>query len=186
VRLFSNLRGKAKTPGPEEAAAELYAYSRIDLDVEILPEGAVRCRPSINANFKFTRTAIIIQWLQKIGKHPLGAANAGAVLKEFENLTFGGFEPKTIASLTQHLGKLMEITDEVDAFISERVIPEREAWRRGLDISKRWFEIALDDPDLIARATVMYGAEMIFLVHEAMKYIGGLVGNTVFGGGKQR
>ncbi|MGD0859857.1 MAG: hypothetical protein ABR912_11095 [Terracidiphilus sp.] len=185
MRLFNRPRGKAKTPGPEEAAEELYAYSRIDLNAEILPEGAVRCRPSINANFKFTRTAIIIQWLQRIEKHPSRAANAGAVLKEFEKLTFGGFEPKTIASLTQHLGKLMDITDEINALMSNRAIPEGEAGRGGLDISKKWFEIALDDPNLVARATVMHGAELIFLVHEEMKNIGEMVGNAVSEEGKK-
>jgi hypothetical protein len=185
MQLFDQLRGKGKTGGPKSAAAELFAYSRLDLNAEILPEDAVRCRPSINANFKFTRTAIIIQWLQKFEKHPSGAANAGAVLKEFEKLTFGGFEPKTIASLTQHLGKLMDITDEINTFMSNRGIPEGEAGRDGLDISKRWFEITLDDPNLVVRATVMHGAEMISLVHGEMKNIGEMVGNAVFEGRKQ-
>lgn len=185
MRLFDQLRGKGKTGDPKSAAAELFAYSRLDLDAEILPEGAVRCRPSINANFKFTRTAIIIQWLQKIEQHPSGAATAGAVLEEFERLTFGGFDPETIASLTQHLGKLMDITDEIDTFMSSGTIPEGEAGRAGLDISKRWFEIALGDSDLVVRATVMHGAEMVNLVHEEMKNIGEMVGSVVFEGGKR-
>ena len=79
----------------------------------------------------------------------------------------------------------MDITDEINTFMSNRGIPEGEAGRDGLDISKRWFEITLDDPNLVVRATVMHGAEMISLVHGEMKNIGEMVGNAVFEGRKQ-
>lgn len=182
MRLFDQLRGKAKAGGPKAAAEKLFAYSRIDLNAEILPDGAVRCRPSVNANFKFTKTAIILQWLQKMKKNPTGAACADAVLEEFERLTFGGLEPGTAPSLDEHLRKLMEITDAIDTFMSSRVITEEDPSRAGFKISEKWFEIALGEPKLVARATLMHGAEIIRIIYEQMNKIGAMVGSSVFAG----
>jgi hypothetical protein len=182
MRLFEHPRGKVKAAGAEEAAEELYAYSRIDLNAEILPEDGLRCRPSINANFKFTKTAIILQWLQKMENHRSNAS-AAAILEQFNRLTFSGFDHETVKSFVVQLGKLMELTDAINKLMTNETVSEDEAIRAGLSIAKRWFETALDDEHLVTRATVMHGPEMVHIIHEEMKRIGEMVGNAVFGGG---
>ena len=183
MRLFDQLRGEAKKSSPEQAAEELFAYSRIDLNAEILPEAGFPCRPSINANFKFTKTAIILQWLQRMERHPTAHIAATAVLERFERITFSGFEPETIGSLVVQLRRLMELTDAINELMAGKVVPEGETVKAGLSIAKRWFETALGDEQLSTRATVMHGPEMIHIIHEEMKRIGEMVGNAVFGGG---
>jgi len=164
------------------AAEELYAYSRVDLDVEILPENGVRCRPSINANFKFTKTAIILQWLRRIERQPSKTSAAAAVLEQFELLAFSGFEPETARSFNQQLERLMELTDAINELMTNKAIPEGVAVRTGLGLAERWFETALGEGPLVTRATVMYGAEMVQIIHEEMKRIGEMVGQAVFKG----
>ena len=115
---------------------------------------------------------------------PSGAANAGAVIEEFEKLTFGGFEPDTASSLVEHLRKIMEITNLIDVFMSNQTIPKEKIDRAGLQIAQRWFEIALDDPDLVVRATVTHGGEIIYAIHQEMKNIGEMVVASVLGGGR--
>jgi len=171
---------------PKEAAAELYAYSRIDLNEKILPDKGYECRPSISANFKFTKAAIIIQWLRKLERDPYNPARARAVLDEFERLTSSHFQPEERSWLVDHIRKLMKVTNGVNAFMENRTISEKEIGSKGVELSEGWFRLALDDPNLVARAVVMHGAEMIYIIHEEMGKIGGMVGNAVFERGKQR
>ena len=184
MRLLDRLRNNGTTVTPEMAAEELYAYSRIDLDEEILPEKGYKCRPSVNANFKFTKAAIIIQWLRIMEQDPSARIRAREILDEFERLTFSTFQPKEMSWLVEQFRKLMGFTNAINSFMGDKTISEDEIARRGLAISEGWFKIALDDQNLVIHASIMHGAQIIHVLYKEMRRIGEMVGKVVFEGGK--
>jgi hypothetical protein len=68
--------------------------------------------------------------------------------------------------------------------MGDKAISEDEISRRGLEISEGWFKLALDDQNLVARASVTHGAQIIDILYEEMRSIGEMVGIAVFGKGK--
>ena len=175
---------KEKSFSPDMAAAELYTYSRIDLNEEILPEEGYKCRPSVNALFKFTKAGIIIQWLRTMAQDPSSRIRANEILDEFERLTFSSFQPKEQSWLVDQFRKLMGLTNAINSFMGDKAISEDEISRRELEISEGWFKLALDDQNLVARASVTHGAQLIYVLYEEMRKIGEMVGNAIFERGK--
>lgn len=184
MRLFNRFRKQEIPTPPEAVAAELYAYSRIDLEEEILPEKDHKCRPSVNANFKFTKAAIIIQWLRILEQNPSSSIRARAVLGEFERLTFSTFQPEERSWLVDHIRKLVTLTNAINAFMEDKSMSKDEVGSKGFEIAESWFKLVLDDQNLVARACIMHGAALILLLHDEMREIAEMAGNAVFGGEK--
>ncbi|MGA3071647.1 MAG: hypothetical protein ABSD43_15675 [Terracidiphilus sp.] len=184
MRLLDRLRRNSATVTPEIAAGELFAYSRVDMEEEILPESGYKCRPSVNANYKFTKAAIIIQWLRILGRDPSARIRAKEILDEFERLTFSPFQPKEISWLVEQFRKQMGLTNSISSFMGDKTISDDEIARKGLEISEGWFKLALDDQSLVVRASIMHGAQLIHVLYEEMRRIGEMVGSAVFERGR--
>lgn len=184
MRLLNRLRRNSATVTPEIAAGELFAYSRVDIEEEILPGGGYKCHPAVNANFKFTKAAIIIQWLRILGRDPSVRIRAKEILDEFERLTFSPFQPKEISWLVEQFRKQMGFTNSINSFMGCKTTLDDEVARKGLEISEGWFKLALDDQNLAIRASIMHGAQLIHILYEEMRRIGEMVGSAVFEKGR--
>jgi hypothetical protein len=68
--------------------------------------------------------------------------------------------------------------------MGDKAISEDEISRRELEISEGWFKLALDDQNLVACASIMHGAQLIYVLYEEMRKIGEMVGNAIFERGK--
>jgi hypothetical protein len=186
MRILDLLRNKEKPLSPEAAAARLDSYAREDLQAERLPGVDPSERPTVSLNYYLTKAAIIIQWLRILEHDAACKGRAREVLDEFEQLTFSPLPAGKRAYIVEHIRKLISLVSEINRLMENRSLSEVEIGATGFSVAERWFGTAFDDEDLVIRATVVSGAELISILHDEMRVAGQRVEEAAFGRGSLR
>ena len=183
MQLLDLLRKKEALPSPEAEAAKLNSYARKGIGEEYFSDFDSDNRPTVSLNFYLTRAAITIQWLRILERDPSGPGRARAILDEFERLTFSPLPDEKRPYVVEHVRKLIKLASEINGFMGNDSLSEVEVGKQGFAISERWFGTAFDDEDLVVRASLTCGAELISRLFKEMGGIGEMVGIAVFGKG---
>jgi hypothetical protein len=181
MQMLNFFRKKETLPSPEAEAARLDSYARKGISEEQFPGFDPGNRPTVSLNCYLTKAAIIIQWLRILERDPSSPSRVRPVLEEFERLTFSPLLKEKRSYIVEHVQKLMKLNSEINTFMENQQLPEIEVSAQGLGICERWFGTAFDDQDLVIRASLMFGAELISYVHNEMGRIGQMVADAVFG-----